>query len=411
MSSLSVTRSLVSMTNPTEAQFDSMRTSLLNYFNAASMTQANLAAGACVYSTLSKALDNAKLAFTSNTAFWNYVSASTTFEMENTAGDFVFKNTATSTLVESLRMVAATGKTTIGDGGLLSINQAVGSIAVTTQWLLARYRKPRLEYTSANIITSAENGPNASETLLLLRDRLTTVVDRTMDITATANGYDAAHVGAAVSGIRSGLARAANTWYFIYGVEVQYGTDNSGAKSILVADTTTPVQANCATLDTRYGAGKWVYLGVIRNGYNDGVSTNVIVPFVYDGYGGFHFTTAAESGLGYGLTLASSTANSADLTYDIAFGTTNAVIPVTCGRGVLTGYRSKDGFQVDYVNIASGEIQAQGTCCADTDTTTTVVAAVFLEVPFISGYRVTVRVGTNASNNRIKLVSMVDHYV
>lgn len=398
------------MTNPTEAQFDSMRTSLLNYFNAASMTEANLALGASVYTTLSKALDNAKLAFTANIAFINYVSGSTTFELENTAGSFVFYNKASTTLVESLRL-ASTGTLTIGDGGLFSINQAVGSIAVTTQWLLARYRKPRLEYTSANIISVGDNGPNASETLLLLRDRLTTVVDRTMDITATANGYDVAHVGAAVSGIRSGLARAANTWYFIYGVEVQYGSDNNGAKSILVADTTTPVQANCGTLDTRYGAGKWVYLGVIRNGYNDGVSTNIIVPFTYDSYGGFCFTTAAEDGLGYGLTLATATANSADLTWDVAFGTTNAVLPVTCGRGVITGYRSKDGFQVDYVNIASGEIQAQGTCCADTDTTTTVVAAVFLEVPFVTGYRVVVRVGTNASNNRIKLVSMVDHYV
>jgi hypothetical protein len=409
MSLLSVTRSLVSMTNPTEAQFDTMRTGLLNYFNAASMTEANIATGGMVYTSLSKALDDAVMKWTSSAAKVYYISGSSTFQVENTLGAVVWYNTVASVTTESLRL-ATTGKLTIGSGGLLKINTSLGSQAADTQWLFSRYRKPRLEYVDANIVQTNDNGPNASETLLLLRDRLSKIKDTTLSLAATANGYDAAHVGASVSGIRSGLARATNTWYYVYGALVQGGTDNDGINAVMVADTTTPVQANCATLDTRYGAGKWVYLGLIRNGYNDGVNTNVIVPFVYDGYGTLRFTTTTESELGLGVRLTSS-ASSADLVYTLTFGVGASDLPVVATRGVFTGYRSTDGFQLDYVNVASGEIQAAMTCCEDTDAAAAERALVHLAVPFINGYKVVVRVGFNSTTNRIHLAELVDHYV
>lgn len=410
MSFLSASRSLISFTNPTETQFDTMRTALLNYFNAASMTEANLAPGGLVYSTLSKAVDDASLKWTSSAALIKYVSGSTTFQIENALGAIVWRTKPSATELESLRL-ATTGVVTIGTGGLLKANQGQGSIAVDTQWLLSYYRKPRLEYTDSNIITSGENGPNASESLLLLRDRLTTIKDRTLSLAATANGYDAAHVGASVSGLKSGLVRTANTWYYIYGVLVQGGTDNGGTYSVMVADTTSPVQANVDTLNTAYGSAKWVYLGIIRNGYNDGVSTNVVVPFVYDGYGNLRFTTTTETGKGYGIRFLSASSSS-NQTYTLTFGTGATDLPVVATRGTFVGYRP-DCFTLDYVSVASGEIQAQGTCCEshDSDASSPPTAAILLEVPFINGYKIILRVGSGVKENKIYLSGLVDHYV
>lgn len=406
MSFLAVTRSLISMTNPTEAEFDTMRTGLLNYFNAGSMTEANVAAGGMVYTSLGVAVDDVGMNWTAAVAYIIFVSATPTFKIDNTLGDIVFENTLISE-VESLR-ISSTGTLTIGTGGNLQLNTSVGSQAVSTSWLLARYRKPKLDYVDANIVTVSTNSPNASETIILMRDRLCTVIDTTMSLSVAANGYASGDTGAAVSGLQNDLTRTANRWYYVYAVQVQFGTDNDGTKAILVATTTSPVQANAATLDTEFGSAKWVYLGVIRNGYNDGVTTNSILPFSYDGYGNLRFTTTTETGQGQGLRLASSSSSS-DLEYTLTFGVGASDLPVVATRGVFTGFRSADAFPMNYMNIASGDIYAQTTCLADSDTTN-VIAAIHLDVPFIDGFKVRVVVGASSTTNKIRLASLVDHY-
>ncbi len=410
MSLLAVTRALVSFTNPTEAQFDTIRSELLAYFNAASMTEANVAAGGALYTSLSRALDNESLLWTGSVSLIRFISATPTFSIENSSGALVFSNKAVTTEVESLRL-ATTGTMTLGIGGILKTCLSRGLQSVDTMWLLANYRKPLLEYTSADVVSVSDNGPTATQTLIVMRDRVCSIYDRTMSLAANANGYDSADVGTAVSGIRDGLVRAVNTWYYVYAVRVRYGTQADGIQAILVADTTSPIQANVATLNTQFGTDEWVYMGLIRNGYNDGVNTNVIIPFTYDGYGLLQFTTTTETGKGQGLRLATATASSLDLTYTLTFGVGASDMPVIATRVTFTCFRSADAFIADYVNISSGEILAQATSCADTDTTSSTIAAVYMDVPLINGYNVVVRVGTAATDNRIRLASLVDHYV
>ena len=409
MSFLSVTRSLVSYTNPTEAQFDTIRSELLAYFNATSMTEANLADGGMDMTTLSGAADDVSMKWTASVALIKYISASNTTQIENASGDIVFYNKASSTAVESLRL-GSDGNVTLGSGGNLRACQNQGSLSVDTTWLLSRYIKPILTYVDSNIVTVSANSPNADETIVIMRDRLCEIVDRTMSLSATANGYDSGHSGAAVSGLEDGLTRTANQWYYVYAVLVQYGTDADGINAILVASETPPTQGNCSTLDTEYGASKWVYMGLIRNGYNDGSSTNIIVPFVYDGYGNLRFLTTTETGKGNGVRLASSSSSS-DLTYTLSFGIGASDLPVVATRAVFTGYRSAYSFILDYVNVSSGEIHTQGTACADTDTLSSMVGAVHLVVPIINGYKVVVRVGSSSTTNKIMLAGLVDHYV
>jgi hypothetical protein len=415
MSTLSITRSLVSFTNPTETQFDTIRTGLLNFFNTTSLDDTNISSGGMVYTKLTKALDNATLKWTSSHMTVGYVSATPTFKFTNSQGDLVFRNTISSSEAESLRF-ADSGTTTIGSGGLLKIGQGVGSQVVDTAWLLAKYRKPRLEYVSADVIQVGNNTGTADESVIIMRDRLCKFVDNTMSLAVTANGYESDDTGAAVSGLEIGLTRTANRWYYIYAVQVQYGDDNDGTKAILVASETSPLQANAATLDTEYGSGKWVYMGLIRNGYNDGVNTDIIIPFQYDGYGQLWFTTTSETGKGQGLRLATATGSSADLTYTIAFGNGQAQIPATCTRAVFVAYRSGYSGKMAYESGVTGEynlIQSAYDDEGETSdhNTSSNEYCMNMEVPLVSGHIVRIEVGTDSTNQRIMLASVVDHYV
>lgn len=407
MSALSVTRTLVSFTNPEEDQFDDMRDELLAFFNGTSLDSTNFAAAGQKYSKLSKALDNVNMKFTDSDALIGYVSATPTFKIENAIGDIVFRNTNAAE-AESLRLSDA-GTLTLGSGGLVKAGQGVGSQAVDTMWLFSKYRKPRLEYTSADIVTAENNTSTSDQTIILIRDRLCTLIDRTLSLAATANGYESDDTGAAVSGLETGVARTVNNWYYVYAVRVQYGDDANGTNAILVASQTSPIQANTATLNTEFGTGTWVYMGLIRNGYNDGVNTNIIVPFQYDEYGMLWFRTTTETGKGNGVRLATATGSSSDLTYTIAFGVGAAQIPAICTRAVFTGYRSSSSFTLDYESNVTGETNLTQCNCDNSDANTE--SCVNLEVPLISGYILAVRVGTDSTNNRIMLAAVVDHYV
>jgi hypothetical protein len=146
-----------------------------------------------------------------------------------------------------------------------------------------------------------------------------------------------ADVGAAVvRASRMRTASANNTWYYVYCVLVQYGTDANGSNSILVADTTSPVAANIATLNTRYGTNTWIYMGLVRNGWNKTGGGAKIVQFFQRGPE-TRFSTCWDVGEPAGILLATQDASSANLDYTLSIGTGAAQIPDVCTRAVFGG--------------------------------------------------------------------------
>lgn len=182
--------------------------------------------------------------------------------------------------------------------------------------MLGAYRKPVLVYSSATQIVVENNTETAHQTLIVFPSGPIAVTEnvgatdkfRMLKTGSTANGYISSHTGAADSGLRVGLSLSANTWYFVYAARVRYG-DDAGNNFILVLDDTEPTQANNSTLDTRYGAGEWIYLGAVRRGYGDYTDTTLI-PFQMDRTGWTYFTSnASGSGVGaVGIQVYSNTA-------------------------------------------------------------------------------------------------------
>lgn len=407
MSTLTVPRSLTDNTNPTEAQFDTMRTYLLNFFNTGNLDENNIAAGAMVWSSLTGAPDDSYLKFTSSIAIMGYVSASDYFKIQNTVGDVVWGLRVSSTLTDYMELDSTTGNLTTK--GMPYINTSVGSQSTNLMNMLAMYRKPRLTYTSADIVTSEDN--YASLSLVMGRDRLLTIYDTSMSLAVTANGAKSGDTGTAVSGLRNGETRTANRWYYIYAVEVQYGTQNSGVYAILVASSTAPTTANITTIDGYFGAGKWTYMGVIRNGYNDGTNTNVVVKFAYDGYGFIRFTEGTVDMEGMGVVMASTTGAS-NLEYTIVIGNAAAAtLPEVATQVMFSGHREAHGFEMHYRAVATDENHMIATGCYHVASAATLTPCVHMRVPLLDGYKVVIVIGATSTDQRITVAGLLDHYV
>lgn len=408
MTALAVTRALTASTNPTEANFDSMRTDLLNFFNAASLDETNVATGGMLYSSLGDAADDKSLKFTSSHAVLIYISASDYFKIQNTEGDIVWGLRVGAALTDSMRLDKDTGDLTVG--GNLYINTSVGSQEANLPWMLSRYRKPRLQYTDSDIVTAEDNVGTAGVVIIAGRDRFWTLYDTTCSLAVGANGETVADTGTAVSGLGAGVTRTANRWYFVYAVEVQYGTQNSGVYCILVANELPPITGNIASLNTAFGTGKWVYMGCIRNGYNDGTNTNILVPFVMDesGYVRFYSTTISEEG--QGVTMASQTAT-IDLSYSIVIGNAAAATcPDVASRIIFGGHRSANGCEMHYREIATDENHMiVGGCYRLTDAT--LIPTIVFEVPLSASYKIYLVTGSASTDHRIVISGFLDHYV
>jgi hypothetical protein len=177
MSTLSVPRSLVDATNPTEAQLDQMRTALLTFFNTTKMTEANLAPGGLDWSSLGGAFgDNTPLAFTTNHYIMKYNTATGVFELTNTQGDIGWQHKLTSTTAEDFLRLRNQDGLLISEGQVTCNTSSGSRRSPDLNWLLARYRKPRLLYTDDNNVTLEANGTGATDSLVFLHDRLTTVI-------------------------------------------------------------------------------------------------------------------------------------------------------------------------------------------------------------------------------------------
>lgn len=205
---------------------------------------------------------------------------------------------------------------------------------------LLNYQKPVLVYVSATTIRVEQNTGTANQTLIVfpagpiavVEDTAATHKFRMLTTSATANGYISTHTGAADSGMRVGLTLAANTWYFVYAVVVNYG-DDAGDNFILVGDDTSPAPANWSTLDTRYGAGMWVYLGLFRRGFGSATTTTVI-PFVQDHQGWHTFTETAAANMFFGIcmddTTSGATTYASGTVTTFNSGNSGDAVPATC---------------------------------------------------------------------------------
>ena len=407
MSTLNVTRALTTQTNPTEAQFDTMRTYLLNFFNSGNLDQSNVATGGMVYTKLGNLADDALMKFTSEDSYINYDSASDSMIFANEVGDVVW-GLYSGSLTAKMTLDSATGNITLV--GSLFFNQSVGSQEVSLLFLLSRYRKPRLQFTSSDVVTAEDNTNVAGTVVIMGRDRLWTLYDTTCSLAADANGYLSGHAGTAVSGLLVADTRTANRWYYIYAVEVQGGTQADGTYCILVATETSPETSNITTLNTAFGANKWVYMGVIRNGYNDGTNTNVIVPFDVDESGFLMFRDTTVSSEGKGVTLASSS-DTSDLEYAINIGNSAAsTIPGVASRIVIGGHRQQDGFELHYRADSTSENHAITGGCYHNGTIANLSPSVYMEVPLLEDYTVVVVGGTASTDKRIVLAGFQDHY-
>lgn len=408
MGTLAVTRSLVSNTNPTEAQFDTMRSDLLSFFNAASMNQANIAAGGMLYTSLADPLDDEVIKWASSHAIIKYISATDKFHIQNTEGDILFAHLVSSEIVEFFSVRESDGALEVF--GELQMNEDFGSQAVTTQWILSKYRKPRLVYSTDDIFTIEENGPTSSTSYVMGPSYMWKIIDRTCSLAVDANGETSGDTGAAVSGRAAAIARTADRWYFIYAVEVQYGDDDNDFNAILVAHTTSPVAANIATLNTAFGTGKWVYMGCIRNGYNYTSNDNKICKFVQDECGYTRFYGGEGTNYPLGVVLASDN-DTDNLVYTVAIGNDgDTKLPEVATRVIFGGHRESHGFEMYYEEAASNENNMITTGCYHVSELSELVPVIYMEVPLLSGYEVHIIMGNVQTQKRVTLAGFLDHY-
>lgn len=314
-----------------EAHIDNFRNGLLTFFNTDGFTSAQFASLALTDSYFTNlkltVTDSAKLVFGTGSDGEMGVNSSKELFFNTTVGGRTFTLTCvTKTVVCKTTQIDLPGEVIIGAGqsGYGILHQ------------IGYYRKPVLVYQSSTSIAIENNSATSNETIISFPSRILAVTEalagsekyRKMSIGSTANGYDAAHTGAALGGLRSGLTLTANTWYAIYACRVRGGT-NAGNKFILVGDSILPTQTNYATLNSRYGDGEWVYLGLVRYGYGVVGSTTSIVPFVYTNKGWCYFTLSDAGVTTAGVTLAQSTTNADDAPfYTVADGMSGATIPL-----------------------------------------------------------------------------------
>lgn len=227
---------------------------------------------------------------------------------------------------------------------------------------LIGYQKPVLVYSDGTTINMEQNTTTANRSLVVFpcgpihvtEDIASTHKFRQLKTSASANGYGSSHTGVADSGMKVGLSLTANTWYFVYAVVVQYGSD-AGSNFIMVVDSTNPSPSNWSTLDSSYGAGKWVYLGLFRYGHGAGATTTMI-PFIADHQGWHSFVGRLAIDNLFGIGVANQTINSTTYTTVETFTAADSgdAAPSTCSamKVSLRILPDADGFIAGHVLIS-----------------------------------------------------------
>jgi len=208
--------------------------------------------------------------------------------------------------------------------------------AVTKQYVdnIINYRRPNLKFVSPTTVDIENNTKTANETKIVFPDGTTRSVT---EDTSSTNKYrrfiitsTASLVATHDSGMRSTESEANNTWYALYAVK----TTDDTSKFVIVGTVTLPIQANYATLDGYFGANGWVYLGLIKNGNNEGsFDDDDIISFSQNGNMTLLSSYSTTSNNGARLTYSASTIS---LAYDFSTrGTGAAQIPNNVGVFLL----------------------------------------------------------------------------
>lgn len=193
----------------------------------------------------------------------------------------------------------------------------------------------------------------------------------------------------AQSGLRASLSEVTNQWYAIYAVKI---SDNPSG-FVAVGDTTLPYYTSFPTLDTAYGANNWVYLGMIRNGDNSGVSGDIL-NFVQVGNRTIFKNVANGNFTGTGIRLATTTSASS-LTYTYSAGIGAAQIPDHILIALYSGNAGTNGTGIaDSGSNFNIHLQAAGNMFRS-----------YIEISASSGLRV---VCSTTSNQDIFLNGIVD---
>ncbi len=244
---------------------------------------------------------------------------------------------------------AASNWTSFGLTGNAAIGGTLGVTGASTFTggvvSLFGYRRPNLVFIGVTAVDVENNTGTANQTTIVFPDG--TIRSVTEDTSST-NKYRRFLITAAAeftsgtedSGVRSGISEATNTWYAIYAVKSTINTSNF----VLAGDTTLPLQANFATLNSRYGTSGWVYLGMIRNGDNDG-ATGDILKFSQS-CGTTRFNNNANS-IATGVKLAATSG------YTYSAGTGTADIPNHLAIVYIHGAFSSDAAADFVINVGS----------------------------------------------------------
>lgn len=212
------------------------------------------------------------------------------------------------------------------------------ALQVATKQYVDHYsaiRRPVLKFVSVSTV-DAESGLDGTSGDVpvqfpdgILRTATTTTMyrfDITRNAVLTSSGGQ--------SGLRTSLSESGNTWYALYAVAF---TDTTTGW-VLVGDTVLPVQSSFSTLNSNFGANKWVYLGLIRNG-SDGGNTADIINFLMAGNMTYFIGSNNGGSVGVaanGIRL-NDTAGATTLTYTYSAGTSNTAIPSIITFGYYLG--------------------------------------------------------------------------
>lgn len=212
-------------------------------------------------------------------------------------------------------------------------SSSTSSFTVTAQLNApyARYRRPTLKWISVTTVDIATNTSTDNQTCVIFpdgeyrcvtEDTSSTSVNRRFIITDTASNS-----GTKNSGMAPAEVESTNRWYYLYAWKT---TDDSSF--VVVGSTHSPVD-NTSTLDTKFGSNAYYYLGLIRNGDNEG-ATGDILAFVQTGNYTVFTNTVVPSTFGgnqVGIVVSDAgSASSAAYTYSSGTGATD--IPNTVGN-------------------------------------------------------------------------------
>ncbi len=410
---LVITKAYASGSILLEAHLDNFRNGLLTFFNTDKIGSASFAA---TIALTSAKFSGTELTSTDAVELLFGTDGDGTIQVD-ASKNLIFNTTvATTTLTFIAGAKTMVFKTTQVDvpGDII----IAGGASVGVLHLLSQYRKPVLVYAGSSTISVENNSGTTNQTIVAVPKYVFAVTEalsgsekyRKMSLANVANGHDATHTGAAQGGRRSGVSLTTNSWYAIYAARVRYGT-NAGNNFILIADTIFPTQDNTATLDSRYGAGEYVYLGLIRYGFGVLGSSSSIVPFIQTNKGWTYFTQGEAGTTTSGLTLAYSITNADDAPfYTVSDSFTGSALP--CGAITRAQWNMNRWSSTDWaIRDASDVVIWRGGWSDPTLSTTKphghlVVTNVQVGMDFTQ-----TRVVTGATDKRMALVAFCDKYV